>query len=553
VIRRIVVALSVAAAAALLGAGPAGAARFAVGVDPSVPLSVVTTQLRELGPVTRSLARLHVLIVESPSVRGVKRIRGVRWVEWLGSRRRRVAFTPTDPLAAKQWYLQLDRAFDFWSEPPNNLAPVKVAVVDSGIDVTHPDLASRILLARSFVGGSVADVHGHGTFVAGEIAAATNNAEGIAGIAFPAQLLVAKVVRADGTISLEAEATAIRWAVDEGARVINLSLGGLRDPGNLSRDTYSALEAAAVDYAAAKGVLLVAAVGNSDQAPVSPWPFASYPAALPHVVGVSSLARDGSVSVFSDRDAVYNDIAAPGEDILSTLPRALTRDNTACVDQGYSDCGPDEYRHPQGTSFAAPQVAAAAALLLAESPSLTASQAATLLERTAVDLNASSGCAGCPLLRDSLSGWGRLDATAALTALTNGPLPPADRYETNDDIGGHKTRLAGTRGKLSATVDYWDDQTDIYAADLVAGRRLTVSLAGAAGTTEQLRLWSPQTRTIFGVSSRKLSVARSTRAGARQRLSYVVPAAKGGRYYLQVKIARPGADSYTLSWTKPTR
>lgn len=552
-IRRTAVALTVAAAAALLGVGPAGAARFAIGVDPSVPLPLVATHLREFGPVTRDLERLHVLVVESPSVRGVKGIRGVRWVEWLGSRKRRVAFVPTDPLAAKQWYLQQDRAFDFWAELPI-LPPVKIAVVDSGIDVTHPDLASRIFLSRSFVGGSVADVQGHGTFVAGEIAAATNNAEGIAGMAFfPAQLIVAKVVRRDGTISLEGEAAAIRWAVDEGARVINLSLGGLRDPSNLSRDTYSPLEASAVDYAAAKGVLLVAAVGNSDQAPVSPWPFASYPAALPHVVGVSSLARDGSVSVFSDRDAVYNDISAPGEEILSTLPRALTRDNVTCADQGYSDCGPAEFRRSQGTSFAAPQVAAAAALLFAQSPNLTASQAATLLERTAVDLNASTGCTGCPPLRDSLSGWGRLDVTAALTALTSNPLPPADRHETNDDVGGHKLRLAGTRGKLTATLDYWDDQTDVYAVDLVAHRRFTVTLAGASGTTEQLRLWSPQTRTIFGVSSKKLSVASSTRAGAKQRLSYVVPAGKGGRYYLQVKIARPGAGAYTLSWTKPTR
>jgi subtilisin family serine protease len=552
VIRSAAVAITGAAAAVLVGAGAASAARFAVGVDRSVPLPLVAAHLREFGPVTRDLARLHVLVVDSPSVRGVKRIHGVRWVEWLGSRRRRLAFTPTDPLAARQWYLQQDRAFDFWAEPPL-LPPVKIAVVDSGIDVTHPDLASRIYLTRSFVGGSVADVQGHGTFVAGEIAAATNNAEGIAGIAFPAQLLVAKVVRRDGTVSLESEAEAIRWAADEGARVINLSLGGLRDPRDPSRDTYSPLEASAVDYAVAKGALLVAAVGNSDQAPVSPWPFASYPAALPHVVGVSSLARDGSVSTFSDRDAVFNDIAAPGEEILSTLPRALTRDNATCIDQGYSDCGPDEYRQSQGTSFAAPQVAAAAGLLFAQSPSLTASQAATLLERTAVDLDASTGCAGCPPLRDSLSGWGRLDVAGALTALTNGPPPPADRRETNDDVGGRNARLAGASGQLTATVDYWDDQTDVYALDLPAGGRVTVSLAGAAGTTEQLRLWSPQTRTIFGVSSGKLSVAHSTGAGARQRLSYLVRAAKGGRYYLQVRIARPGSGAYTLSWTKTQR
>src|SRR5437016_2361133 len=160
-----------------------------------------------------------------------------------------------------------------------------------------------------------------------------------------------------------------------GARVINLSLGGLRDPRDPDRDTYSPLEAAAVDYAVARGAVVVASVGNSDQAPQTPWPFASYPAALPHVLGVSALARDGSVPLFSDRDQIFNDIAAPGQDIFSTLPRALTKTvNATCVDQGYSDCGPDEFRHAEGTSFAAPQVAAAAALLLAQDPRLTSDQ-----------------------------------------------------------------------------------------------------------------------------------------------------------------------------------
>src|SRR5262249_61688133 len=127
---------------------------------------------------------------------------------------------------------------------------------------------------------------------------------------------VAKVVGSDGTIWLEGEADALRWAADNGARVINLSLGGLRDPRNPSRDTYSALEAAAVDYAVSRGVLVVAAVGNSSDAPVSPWPYATYPAALPHVVGVSAYARDGSIPSFSNRDEVYNDIAAPGQDMF---------------------------------------------------------------------------------------------------------------------------------------------------------------------------------------------------------------------------------------------
>ena len=426
---------------------------------------------------------------------------------------------------------------------------MKVAVVDSGIDLAHPDLASRIALARSFVSPTVADTQGHGTFVAGQIAASVNNAEGIAGIGIPAQLLVAKVVRADGTVSLEAEANAIRWAVDQGARVINLSLGGLRDPKNPSRDTYSPLEAAAVDYAAANGVVVVAAVGNSDEAPIEPWPYASYPAALPHVVGVSSLTQSGNVSSFSDRDLVYNDIAAPGEDIISTLPRAMTKETPSCVDQGYSDCGPADFRHSQGTSFAAPQVSAAAALLIAQRPSLSAGQIATALERSADDVNASTGCSSCPTFRDALSGWGRLNIAAALTIVTKGTLPPPDRFESNDDVAAHAPRLSGARGTRAATLDYWDDQTDVYPIDLVARRRLSISLVGDVGTSAQLRLWSPQTRSVFGVVS-KLGVARSKQVGEKQRLRYLVPAGESGRYYLQVTMTRPGAGAYILNWAK---
>jgi len=540
-------AVFVAVAAALVASGTASAARFAVGVDPAASLSHVSARLGAYGTVSRDLTQLHVLVVNGRSVRGVKRIDGVRWVEWLGTRRR-LAFSPNDTLAAKQWYLQQDRAFDFWPEPPA-LPAVKVAVVDSGIDLGHPDFASRVVLARSFVGGSVADVQGHGTFVAGEIAAATDNATGIAGIAFPAQLLIAKVVHNDGTISLEAEANGIRWAADQGARVINLSLGGLRDPRDASRDTYSPLEAAAVRYAVSKGAVVVAAVGNSDSAPSTPWPYASYPAALPHVIGVSSIGRTNAVSSFSDRDTVFNDIAAPGEDILSTVPRSLTKASVGCVDQGYSDCGPDDLRHARGTSFAAPQVSAAAALLIAQNPALKASQVEYLLERSAVDLNASNGCTGCVNGRDALSGWGRLDIASALAAAKGPPLPHADAFESNDDVGGHSGVLVARQGSLTATLDFWDDPSDVYPVDLVAGRRLTVSLSGSLAGAARVALWGPRTRTVYGVSVTR-ALARSIRVGVTQRLSYVAAKANGGRYYVQVIARRPLSGAYTLSWRR---
>ena len=298
--------------------------------------------------------------------------------------------------------------------PPPTLAPVKVAIVDSGIDNTLPDFAGQIADARSFVGGSpYVDTEGHGTFVAGEIAAKLDST-GIVGMAYASQLLVAKVVKPDGSIPLTAESDAIRWAADSGAKVINLSLGGLRDPLHPNSDYYSPLEASAVRYAVQKGVVVVAAVGNSDEAPSSPWNYASYPAALPHVIGVSALTQNGDVAGFSNRDPVFNDISAPGVGIFSTFPLALTANRPSCTDQGYSDCGGPDYFNAEGTSFAAPQVSAAAAMLFAVDPALTSSQVAAILEQSADDVNAANGCAQCTVGHDRFSGWGRLDVARAI-------------------------------------------------------------------------------------------------------------------------------------------
>jgi subtilisin family serine protease len=244
----------------------------------------------------------------------------------------RASFVPNDPLAPRQYYLAQDRAFDAFGAELPVLDPVRVAIIDSGIDGGHPEFPrSRIWAARSWVGGSaLTDEEGHGTFVAGVIAAAINNNEGIAGMAFPAQLVIAKIVRPEQAIDVRDEAAAIRWAVDVGARVINLSIGGVRDPLNARRDTFSRVEANAIEYAVRHGVVLVAAVGNSDEAPRTPWPYASYPAALPHVIGVSALTPTGNVPTFSNRDAIYNDISAPGEEIYSTLPRSLTSFHPLC-------------------------------------------------------------------------------------------------------------------------------------------------------------------------------------------------------------------------------
>jgi hypothetical protein len=334
--------------------------------------------------------------------------------------------------------------------------------------------------------------------------------------------------------------------------VINLSLGGVRDPRNPENDTFSPLEAAAIDYAYRHGVVLVAAVGNADQAPSRPWPFASYPAALPHVLGVSALARDGSVPLFSDRDKIFNDIAAPGQDVLSTFPRALTAASKGCVNQGYSDCGPEDYRHAEGTSFAAPQVSAAAALLLSVRPELEPDQVMTLLTRTAVDANATTGCRQCPLLRDELAGWGRLDVAAAIAQAGTGALPKPDRLETNDDAGAKAKKIYGARGgTIRATIDFWDDQSDVYKIYVRGRQRLSVAVTGQPTGTKAF-LWRPGTKVVEGLSVRlqRMRLGQSVTRGSAERFSYRVPRGRGGWHFLQVKIARPGWGPYTLRYTK---
>jgi subtilisin family serine protease len=536
---------------ALVAPGPASAARFAVGLETGADSRPAAQRIEALTGHAVSRIGPFALSVRAPRAGALSSVRGVAWVERMRASRR-LSFTPNDPLAIKQWYLSRIHAFDAWTAVPS-LPPVRVAVLDSGIDSGHPELQNRIADGRSFVASSWEnDTNGHGTFVAGEIAAALNNAQGIAGVGFPAQLLVAKIVRSDGTISPDAEAAAIRWAVDHDARVINMSFGGVRDPRDPTRDTYSPLEAAAVQYAVSRGVLVVAAVGNGDNAPVEPWGYAGYPAALPHVLGVSAVARDGTVPSFSNRDSRYNDLAAPGEEIFSTLPRALTATNRpGCLLQGYSDCGPAEFRRGEGTSFSAPQAAAAAAVLFGADPTLRPDQVATILTRSAADADTDTGCLRCSVGRDALTGWGLLDVAGAVRARADS-RPEPDLYEANDEaaiaasLWGHKGQ------RIRATIDYWDDRVDAYRIHLRAGQRLVARLRGPSGANSNLFLWKPGTERIGGRAvDRRLLAAQSKSPGSVERIRLRV--SQGGWYYLVVKVSTPGSGRYALRYRKRPR
>jgi subtilisin family serine protease len=539
--------LAVALGACLAAPGVAGAARVAIGLKHGADAAAVAAAVeRRTGSRPEALGPIPALVAEVPARRSLAGIEGIRYVEPLVSRH--LAFTPTDPLVARQWYLPRSRFYEPWLTLPA-LERVPVAVIDSGVDSTHPELAGKILDAESFVGGSArVDALGHGTFVAGLIAAGVDNGIGIAGLAPSAELLVAKVVTPSRAIPVEAEAKAIRWAVENGARVINMSLGGIRDPLDPERDSFSQLEADAVAYAVSNGVVVVAAVGNADQAPYSPWQYANYPAALPHVLGVSALSESGGVPKFSNRDKVYNDLAAPGERILSIFPRPLTARYPACSEQGYSSCGPEDYREAQGTSFAVPQVSAAAALLLGLRPLLLPEQVTKLLQRSAVDVVPATGCLPCLPGRDEHSGWGRLDVAAAIAGLAQ-PLPLGDRYEANDDSGARSYPVSGSNRRVYATVDFWDDQDDVYAIKLRKGQRVYVGLTGDETTADlSLALWLPKTRSIADVRDLRFRARISARPAAREYFSH--RAGKAGSYYVQVRMSSPGITRYRLTIVK---
>jgi hypothetical protein len=265
------------------------------------------------------------------------------------------------------------------------------------------------------------------------------------------------------------------------------------------------------------------------------------------VLGVCALTQSGTVPTFSNRDAIYNDISAPGQDIFSTLPLALTKENAGCTDQGYADCGPDEFRHAAGTSFAAPQVTAAAAVLLALQPSLAPDQVSYILERSASDVNASNGCRVCPLGRDSFSGWGRLNIAAAIGAL-EGPIPPPDRFEPNDDAGGEAATLSSSVTKLTATLDFWDDQADVYRIRLVAKQRLRLRVNGPSGSDTDLLLWKPGTVHVNDLRRQNMRAAQAIGPGASKGIAYRVR--KTGWYYVEVKLQTRGFGAYSLSITR---
>ena len=158
-------------------------------------------------------------------------------------------------------------------------------------------------------------------------------------------------------------------------------------------------------------------------------------------------------------------------------------------------------------------------------------------------MSAATGCSYCPLGRDELTGWGRLDVTASLRAL-DGELPPPDRFETNDDAGASAVRLCCEIKRVTATLDFWDDQNDVYAIKLGRGQPVYPSVRGPAETDTNLILWTPSARRVDDIRQRDRIAAQSAHPGPKENLSY--RARRTGWHFVQVKLGSRGAGRYKL-------
>ncbi|SFJ72460.1 S8 family peptidase [Brevibacillus centrosporus] len=300
--------------------------------------------------------------------------------------------TPNDPYYTEyQWNLPLIGMEQSWDVSEGS-SDVIVAVVDTGVDMEHPEFEGKLVKGYNVLDGSnkPQDDNGHGTHVSGVIAAKTNNNDGIAGMTWKSKLMPVKAIGADGSGSAVDIAQGIYWATDHGADVINLSVGNY---------TSSAALKEACKYAYDNNVVLVAASGNdaSDQP--------SYPAAYDEVLSVAAvdhLKERADFSNFGD----YVDVAAPGVDIPSTYI--------------YSD-----YASLSGTSMACPHVAALAALVRSVHPDMKSHDVMELIRSSALDLG--------PPGHDQLYGYGMIDVNRTLRQLHT---EPAQSEQTPPTFGG---------------------------------------------------------------------------------------------------------------------
>jgi thermitase len=355
--------------------------------------------------------------------------------------------TANDPhfTAGYQWYLSKIEAPAAWDTTVGS-STVIVAVVDTGVSNSHPDIKGKVLQGYDFVNNDTdaSDDNGHGTAVAGIVAASSNNGVGMASVSWNSAILPLKVLGADGSGNYSWMANGITWAADNGARIINLSLGGTSSSRTLQD---------AVNYAWNRNVVLVAAAGNNGNST------AFYPAACANVVAVSATDSSDKRPTWSNYGS-YVDLSAPGVSVLTLQ-------------------GSSSYAYWNGTSFSSPVAAGVVALMAAANPGLANAGVVDALLKNSDDI----GTAGF----DNFYGHGRVNARRAVAAVVN-PVPqdgtaPSVAFSSPAD----GAILAGTVNVgLSATDNVGVTKVELYIGGVLHGQSSSATASFSWNTTDYL-------------------------------------------------------------------
>jgi len=351
-----------------------------------------------------------------------------------------------DPMTAGQYSLDRMRVRDAWSLETGGSGVI--AVLDTGVQANHRDLAGRVLPGYDFVNNdsNAADDNGHGTWVAGIIAANANDGYGMAGITWSDKILPVKIMTREGTGDTADLTSAIVWAANQGATVINMSVGGF---------PASQYVQDAVNYAWSKGAVLIGAAGNNGVQETF------YPASFTNVVSVSATQVDDEFAHWSSHGAKV-DVSAPGASVQTT-------NCTVCTYADHHTWG--DHTYISGTSFATPNVAGVVALIRARYPSYSPAQVVSRLISTVDDL----GYPG----HEIRYGRGRVNAYRAVGgSVSSLSHVSGDASEPNNSLAAARKIPFGTRRPSL----YPAGDVDVFYVDVPRAGRLDVRVGGVVDT-----------------------------------------------------------------------
>lgn len=357
-----------------------------------------------------------------------------------------------DPRSTEQYALDRMQVRSAWGLSPGGSSIV--AVLDTGVQFDHPDLAGRLLEGHDFVNNDAdaSDDNGHGTWVSGIIAANPNDGYGMAGITWNDWILPVKIMNREGTGDTSDLTAGIIWAADNGATVINMSVGGF---------PYSQYVQDAINYAWSKGAVLIGAAGNNRREELF------YPASFANVVSVSATQADDEFANWSSYGSRV-DVSAPGASILTT-------NCYGCTYAGHDTWG--THTKISGTSFAAPNVAGVVALIRGRFPAEGPAQIVTRLLASVDD----QGYPGW----DNRYGLGRVNAARAVGGGTPTPrTSTGDAVESNNTLGS--ATLIGIGSTIRPSIHPAGD-VDVFAVDVPRAGRLDVRVTGVVDTVRVVK------------------------------------------------------------------